>query len=455
MNIVETKSQLDNFLNVYNKYDSIILPIWLDSELHPLNNKLSLLYVRIILEKEYAFGEWRIQGDDYVICLNHSESEELDFDLNLLVNDNKQYTLDKKWFNHIIQTDMIDINMLTYLKTNENLEIKDTDTNSHHYFKRIYWNRRDINSLIPITKHYEKVVKIFNVMEEIIINCEQNELYDIYSKQVIDNLSYIESSGLKVNKDLISLDIRKHLTNDNMIYTEYNPYTTTGRPSNRFGGINFSALNKDDGSREPFISRFDNGMLIELDYDSYHLRLIADIVGYKFPNGSVHEYLGKQYDMEYKESKAMSFKLLYGGIPKEISDNIPFFGKVAEYIKEKWGEFKGNLSVFSDIYNKKIDSANLEDMNANKLFNYLIQLAETEVNMGVVSDIKKVLEGKKSKLVLYQYDSFLFDFDPKDGKNLIIELKNIIEQGGKFPTKVQVGNNYNNMTEVTEKFSGQ
>ena len=166
------------------------------------------------------------------------------------------------------------------LAVNENLEIKDTDTNSHHYFKRIYWNRRDINSLIPITKHYEKVVKIFNVMEEIIINCEQNELYDIYSKQVIDNLSYIESSGLKVNKDLISLDIRKHLTNDNMIYTEYNPYTTTGRPSNRFGGINFSALNKDDGSREPFISRFDGGMLIELDYDSYHLRLIGDIINY-------------------------------------------------------------------------------------------------------------------------------------------------------------------------------
>ena len=161
------------------------------------------------------------------------------------------------------------------------------------------------------------------------------------------------------------------------------------------------------------------------------------------------------YGLNYEESKAMSFKLLYGGIPKEISDNIPFFGKVAEYIKEKWGEFKGNLSVFSDIYNKKIDSANLEDMNANKLFNYLIQLAETEVNMGVVSDIKKVLEGKKSKLVLYQYDQFLFDFDPKDGKNLIIELKNIIEQGRKFPTKVQVGNNYNNMTEVTEKFSGQ
>ena len=81
MNIVETKSQLDNFLNVYNKHDSIILPIWLDSELHPLNNKLSLLYVRIILEKEYAFREWRIQGDGSrplwraQICGQHQETD--------------------------------------------------------------------------------------------------------------------------------------------------------------------------------------------------------------------------------------------------------------------------------------------------------------------------------------------------------------------------------------------
>ena len=52
MYIVETNSQLDNFLDVYNKYDSIILPIWVDSELHPLNNKLSLLFVRIIPKKE-------------------------------------------------------------------------------------------------------------------------------------------------------------------------------------------------------------------------------------------------------------------------------------------------------------------------------------------------------------------------------------------------------------------
>ena len=194
-------------------------------------------------------------------------------------------------------------------------------------------------------------------------------------------------------------------------------------------------------------------MLIELDYDSYHLRLIADIVGYKFPDGSVHEYLGKQYDMDYKESKAMSFKLLYGGIPKEIAENIPFFGEVDKYIKSKWSEYKENLSVLSDIYSKRIYSDNLDDMNPNKLFNYLIQLAETESNMNVITDIRELLKDKKSKLVLYLYDSFLFDFNKEDGKDLIIDIKDIIERQGKFPTKIKLGKNYHEMSDITEKLS--
>ena len=51
-------------------------------------------------------------------------------------------------------------------------------------------------------------------------------------------------------------------------------------------------------SRNGFVSRFDDGVLIEMDYDAYHLRLIADIIGYDFPDGSVHEYLGKQYGVD-------------------------------------------------------------------------------------------------------------------------------------------------------------
>ena len=67
------------------------------------------------------------------------------------------------------------------------------------------------------------------------------------------NLYQIERNGLK--------------TYEKIVYSEYNPYTSTGRPSNRFGGMNFAALNKSDGSREQFISRFNNGVLVEMDFD--------------------------------------------------------------------------------------------------------------------------------------------------------------------------------------------
>ena len=99
----------------------------------------------------------------------------------------------------------------------------------------------------------------------------------------MENLYQIERNGLK--------------TYEKIIYSEYNPYTSTGRPSNRFGGLNFAALNKSDGSRKQFISRFSNGVLVEMDFDAYHLRLIADKIGYDFPSGSVHEHMSKFYDI--------------------------------------------------------------------------------------------------------------------------------------------------------------
>ena len=32
-----------------------------------------------------------------------------------------------------------------------------------------------------------------------------------------------------------------------------------------------------------------------MDFDAYHPRLIADIIGYDLPAGSVHEYFARQY----------------------------------------------------------------------------------------------------------------------------------------------------------------
>ena len=83
----------------------------------------------------------------------------------------------------------------------------------------------------------------------------------------------------------------------------------------------------------------------------------------------------------------------------------------------------------------------LKDMTPQKLFNYYIQSLETESNISILAEIYKVMQKYRSKLVLYTYDSFLFDFDSADGQ---IFIKDVIDSI-KFPVKLKHGYNYNNM----------
>ena len=93
-------------------------------------------------------------------------------------------------------------------------------------------------------------------------------------------------------------------------------------------------------------------------------------------------------------------------------------------------------------------------MNANKLFNYTIQLMETENNMRVLSELIPEIEGYEyqSQLILYNYDSFLFDFNMEDGLDYLKKVKGVLEQKSKFPVKVSWGLNYHEMKDITEKF---
>ena len=193
-------------------------------------------------------------------------------------------------------------------------------------------------------------------------------------------------------------------------------------------------------------------MLIEMDYDAYHLRLIGEVVGYKFPKGSVHKHMAKLYKVDYEEAKSLSFQYLYGHIPDDVLKSNPFFKKVQVYIDEVWKRYKSNNFIESDIYNKRIYRNNLSDMNKNKVFNYLIQLMETESNMSMLTQLVPKIKDYKSKLILYSYDSFLFDFHIKDGLDFIKMVKATIEQKGKYPVKVAKGWNYHEMKDITRKF---
>ena len=74
--IIETKKQFNKFIKKYNESDSIIIPILVDENLHPLNTTLSLLYVKLI-------------GDnDYILSFDHTEANSLSIEYLSELNNN-------------------------------------------------------------------------------------------------------------------------------------------------------------------------------------------------------------------------------------------------------------------------------------------------------------------------------------------------------------------------------
>ena len=429
MEIIESQKEWERFLERYKTQNYIAVPVQCDDNKHPQATNLCLLYL-LGLEDTLEF----------ILPFRHTDTDNLDLSkLDELNTEHTIYTADKKKLLHFLSLKNVkDIQMLRYLDTNQPLVIEDTLTNSHEHFHRKFWKMNDLNCIIPILKHLEACRKVVDVLKLNVFNVEHDS-YEDYNNEILTNLYYLEKNGIQ--------------TTDGMVYSEYNPYTSTGRPSNRFGGMNFAALNKKDGSRKKFISRFGkDGMLIEMDYDAYHLRLIGSVIDYSFPDGSVHQHLAKFYGVDYQKSKGLSFQYLYGHIPDDVIRTNPFFAKVQKFIDNLWRGYKKNNFIKTDIYYKEIFSKNLSDMNKNKIFNYLIQLMETENNMKMLTKLIPIMSGKKSQLVLYNYDSFLLDFYIPEGLNFIMKIKDIIEQKGKFPVKVSKGCNYHEMEDITRKF---
>ena len=180
-----------------------------------------------------------------------------------------------------------------------------------------------------------------------------------------------------------------------------------------------------------------------MDYDGYHPRLIGDIVDYQF-EGNVHNTLAQIYfkskeitPQQYKESKTLTFKQIYGGIDK-ANLHHPFFRKTQDFINIIWEEFNNKGEIICGGY--EIKKENHPKIHAQKLFNYYIQATETYTNVEKINEIQDYLEDKKTKLVLYIYDAFIFDVSKQDGKQTLIDLENILSD--KFPIKLKSGKHY-------------
>ena len=117
------------------------------------------------------------------------------------------------------------------------------------------------------------------------------------------------------------------------------------------------------------------------------------------------------------------FRQMYGGIYDSYK-NWPFFVKLKEYINRTWDEYETSGMVRVPDSSKCFHRDKLEDMNPQKLFNYILQNLETSSNSRFIQSIIKILKGKNTKLVLYTYDAFLFDID-NDEEYILDDIKEI------------------------------
>ena len=446
MKIVEDKARLQELTKSLQTSDSFWIPVFSDLYRHYVNNQVSFVYIYIVNTKK-----------EYIVPFHHKDCVCLESEhLNRFTSKADIYVLGKKRFVNFYHHKTYDADLVEYFQSNQMLQLEDTDTNAHDWFNKWYYNETNVNDYIPIVKHFERCSEMKDKFMESFTTFKKSESFEYYNELFIDNLYAIERNGLKVNYDKF---VEKFQTN-NLIgattYTEYNIYTTTGRPSNKHGGVNYAAINKEDGSRESFISRHEYGMLLELDYDSYHLRLIGDIIDYELPETSVHTYLGKQYfgkeelsEEEYEQSKTISFRLLYGGVDKDFA-KIPYFGKVREYTYKLWKKFQKQGYIETAILKRKLFRNAMSDMNPSKLFNYYLQSMETEYNMAMINEVNALLGPYDTKLILYTYDSLLFDFNIKDGRQLILDIKNLMTNNN-FPVKIKAGKTMQHMQNMTSK----
>jgi hypothetical protein len=383
--------------------------------LHPVENDICAVYIR---PKDDTKG--------YIIPVNHSETINFDLEIikRILNSIENIYVRDRKEFLHYFA-----LKHCTQPSPSPNTYIPQL-TQAHTQIYNRYPNLQDLNVIVPIVKHYEICEQNFANFDNIRINPFYNKAALVFNQ--------LERAGIKVDQNKFEQYFDREV--NEFVYTQYNLNTLTTRPSNTFNNLNFSALNKDNGERETFIPR--NDIFVEMDISAYHPTLLANLLGYTFDSNDIHGDFAKMYGVDYAQAKEITFKQLYGGIWKEYKE-LEFFKKAQEYIDNNWETYNNCGSVIVPISSYRFEKDKLEDMNPQKLLNYVLQNLETANNVCIMYEIFKILRGKNTKLVLYVYDSFLFDFD-KNEKELIPQILEIFEKY-KLQVKIKKGTNYNDI----------
>jgi len=354
----------------------------------------------------------------YLIGVNH-----IDYNIKFNISDFKCKYIIKYEYKSEVNNIFIDLNTYVYYNYANTLSIDDIfKKDKLFYGDECYY-------LIPI---YIIENKILDAISYIKFNDITNDFIE-YHDTINNVIHHINNSGILYNEDIIY---------SNMTY-----YNVAGRPSNVIDNMNLMAISKKNGERNKIKSRFDNGKLIQFDYVSFHMKIISDLIGYDYDyNDNIHYNLGIEYfntdvltDEQYEQSKKINFKILYG---EHDIDNT-FTNKMNKYIRQLYTSFVMDGYITTFFFKRKIYIEYIDNPTPKKLFNYFIQSFESEHNAIIMNNIIKRLQYSNTKLILYTYDSFLFDYDLNDGEDLLHDINKLISCI--YNTTIKVGNDYQNL----------
>lgn len=442
--IIENKIQLERLISK-QLCDIFLELIPKNDSYHPFVSEIIAVFIH-----EYNLGE------SYIIPVGHPEGSD-----NLTLSDVLIYFA-QKWPKTIVfnkkkvlyhldrEMPVKCLKMALYLNNKDIPNLSDYNTSAHTFFHTRYPFKENINCIIPLSKHYEKYHN-FVTSNKVSTELFEGKTYDFYNDIVIEQFYNIEKRGIGINKEVFEQYFHprydKMFIDRDIVHTEYNLFTKVGRPSNSFNSINFAALKKDNNERSSFIAK--KSYLVEFDYNSYHPRILSNIIGYDFKGEDVYTHLaklcfGKEVisDDERSDMKSIVFKYLY--TDSNEHGEVEFFKKVKELKEYLWGYNNKKGYIISPISKRKLYHID----SKVKTLPYLCLALETERNAKILEKINKLLIFAESNLVLYTYDSFLFDYDKADGKELLEDIQHILEIDN-YKTSIKYGKNYGSLRNLT------
>lgn len=384
---------------------------------HPSEVKIMGMYV-------YPLG-----GKPQIFNWSHPDMVVSDVALQDIKLHPESLVYDKKALVYNGFTDGIDLNSYLNFHTDQTIASVNFYSKTMDHFYQRYRHHSEVNKIIPLSKLVEFAHGITEYILAYYTNKPINTAGDCvkFCTDFFDTFHTIETYD-------IPIDDTTHKQN-------YMWHTATSRPSNTWDSFNIAALNKTDGTRDRIHSKFEGGMLVQYDYDAFHVKLLAKIVGYEFekhPYDQLKEDLN--LDATYDEVKAMVFQNLYGFITPEFKAH-PFFAKVQVLIDQLYYKYKTDGYISSYLYGRRF--TDIANPSPNKVFNYYLQSMETEYNLNTLKSILPMLAGQKTVLGMYLYDAFVFDVPPEEDW-LISTIHQKLEMDG-MTVKLSIGETFGSM----------